>query len=1032
MKAPRIPIQGLLAFLWRAIPLAPPGKRAVTAFAVVFVAFSIYRVIAAPFLEPDFELSENSRPAATPAASGTPPEQEVLQEFAHLLPEDGWEHERVRLLESDRVVLLHQDYNRNDDGSVHLYPVTLVYRLDDPATTPAELRRYLVVRAEQGATLKFDVPFSLRLTKIRKLVSARIRGRIVIYGMVTPGAEPGELYAETEDVRLDPFQNLAGGVQGSKLTTGKLVEFRLGPHHGRGRDLRVTLPERRDGLKLADAIGFSDLSTIELERDVEVHLAADELRDTVGGDPNALASAQPPGLAPRGRRPSVEIRCQGPFIFDARLRTAEFTRNVDVTRDHPAGGASDVLSCDVLKAVLEGESTAGGPKEELAALGKLQLRLIAAQGVPVVFRSPQQQAEVRCEELEYDLAARRLTIANSPTSQVPRAVLSSKGRICEANRISVDLDERGDVVAVSSAGAGMASVPLGDDDELSTIRWGEGLQLKPDGGRDVLSLGGGVEVAGPSIGKLTAAELWLWLRRGAADANSGADVSAGAWVPEQLAAVGGVDIEHPRGSGRAENAIEVWFVPAPPATTQLGAASNESGGLPTTPTIGRPAAAGDSSDRVTFHGQTVQLRVQLGDQPQMTDVAVLEGGVIEQSSSVAGGTQWKLAGDRLAVSNANTPRRTCAAFGAPARVEANGMVLSSSELRFDQGAGRVWAVGPGTIDLPLQQTASLSLVGGATPAIAAPPLAGASSTNEDVLHVAWRQGMDFDGGTARFHEEVSATTASQELRTETLEVDFSPAIDLRSPSAKIRPELIEVRCRGGFWIEDRRYEQQQLAAASALRARELSVNRATGAVHVLGPGEFTYLGKASGASLVGGPLTTPPPGGGKQLTSLRMEFQHRAVGDLHRMSLTCGEHVTAIYGPAQDWNHAPELTALRELGPNEAALNCRELTVRRPPPAVGAPNAFELEARDSVRVEGEKYTALGARLTYSQAKDHLVLEGDGLTDAQVWQETSRAGDYASTTARRIEMWPKNNVIKVDDFRSAEGTVGSAPPGFPSR
>ena len=50
---------------------------------------------------------------------------------------------------------------------------------------------------------------------------------------------------------------------------------------------------------------------------------------------------------------------------------------------------------------------------------------------------------------------------------------------------------------------------------------------------------------------------------------------------------------------------------------------------------------------------------------------------------------------------------------------------------------------------------------------------------------------------------------------------------------------------------------------------------------------------------------------------------------------------------------------------------------------------MELTALDNVIAEGTNFTARSARLTYTQAKDLLILEGDGRSDAELFKQEGR-------------------------------------------
>ena len=78
-------------------------------------------------------------------------------------------------------------------------------------------------------------------------------------------------------------------------------------------------------------------------------------------------------------------------------------------------------------------------------------------------------------------------------------------------------------------------------------------------------------------------------------------------------------------------------------------------------------------------------------------------------------------------------------------------------------------------------------------------------------------------------------------------------------------------------------------------------------------------------------------------------------------------------------------------------LEVREME-RRPG---GKRGWFELDATDNVSAEGQRFTALGDRLTYAERNDHLVLRGD---PAELYRENDAGGPRHETRTNLIEYW----------------------------
>jgi hypothetical protein len=85
----------------------------------------------------------------------------------------------------------------------------------------------------------------------------------------------------------------------------------------------------------------------------------------------------------------------------------------------------------------------------------------------------------------------------------------------------------------------------------------------------------------------------------------------------------------------------------------------------------------------------------------------------------------------------------------------------------------------------------------------------------------------------------------------------------------------------------------------------------------------------------------------------------------------------------------------------------------------GNRRAIEIEASGNTIVEGDMYTAKGLRMTYAEAKDMLVLEGDGRTDAELFRQPQAGGERSRVAARKILYWPRSNKLWIDGARSLD-------------
>ena len=101
------------------------------------------------------------------------------------------------------------------------------------------------------------------------------------------------------------------------------------------------------------------------------------------------------------------------------------------------------------------------------------------------------------------------------------------------------------------------------------------------------------------------------------------------------------------------------------------------------------------------------------------------------------------------------------------------------------------------------------------------------------------------------------------------------------------------------------------------------------------------------------------------------------------------------------------------------ALESKADRLRQLPPAE---LSIELEASENVIAENSTYTARGNRVTYSEAKDWLILEGNGYGPAELTFEEYVGASARSFSARKIHFRPKTKEVKIDDGLGEDGAA----------
>jgi hypothetical protein len=381
--------------------------------------------------------------------------------------------------------------------------------------------------------------------------------------------------------------------------------------------------------------------------------------------------------------------------------------------------------------------------------------------------------------------------------------------------------------------------------------------------------------------------------------------------------------------------------------------------------------------------------------------------------------------------------------GRPASVRGRGLDLTGPLVEFDRGRNRLTVDGAGRLEVPLAAgtggLASFGFTGDVRPAAAAPDARPGS------LDVTWQGRMDFDGLTARFVDRVVTAATDTTVQAGSLDVVFNRPIEFavgRQQSA-VQPDVTRIACGSGVKVESRSAGQDGSKSMEQLFVRDLVIDRTSGDVVGTGPGRLTStrFGQAAGMALPAAPAAPGQPAAAPaaapaakpdELSYLGVDFQRGMRGNLNRRVMEFHQRVEAIWGPVARWGDTLDSHAAGGLPPRVVTINADVLGVGQAPPAPGqARSSIELGAGGNVLVEGESFTARSARLSWSEAKDLLVLEGDGRSDAQLFRQVKVGANTSSASAGKILFWRALNRVDVDDARFLDlDQLGPAGKGLP--
>ena len=1007
--------------------------RFLSTFAVVVGVYWVYALAAVPFIDPNVSLSNGAegsrRPGNMPRTT-----QRYAEQLSELFAEGDWERNSPKILETDQGLLLFQDYQALEDGTMEVKPFTVVFyqrtTAKDGTTGKEEQSRPIVMRAPDGAVLTFDRPLDLARGDVGKLERARLRGAIHIHGRESePGADD-QLFIETRNVHIDQ----------QRVVTRHEVQFRFGPHSGSGRNLTIDLfppkTSTREDTSPGPALGsVKSLELVHVDR-INLQLRGGELF----GDDEKSTQPTPSNQPPRESTP-VLVTCKGSFQLDFVDNVASFMHQVDVIRMRP-DGPSDQLNCQLLEIHFadktESKSEAVARADPMATDEdelKLGVDKLVAVGHPAKLLAPANQVEVRGHRMEYHFVE-RLLLLDDPT----KVWLRHDGHEVEARRLEYVLAEKGRLGQLRADGPGYLRRSGRTGQQTFTARWKQVLDMRPRDGRHVVSVLDTATIEFEEMGRITSDELYLWLleRPAANDVAASSGKSDVKVLPDKMLAQGNVLLQSPDLHGRTQK-LEAWFenVEVGPASPNQPGPDGPTGTTQITSGV-RHKTTPSNGKQLDLAGNLIRIKVlRKGKQTSIADVTVAGNVRLrEKQPPKPGELPLEVDGDVLQLVPASDKLARIHVMGEPARVAARGMTLTSGQVNLDQAANTMWIdqageiVMPGRVKLPGVREATMRT--------------GPSAREFRNMKVTWQGLMQFDGRTIHFENNVDfagqqfdrdGNTMAMAGQSQVLDVVLQRPINFADPkSTGERVDLHQlffdrdVVLRSDSFAADR-----TPTARDEMRVRNLLIDNVTGEIRSEGRGwlRTVRVGNADAAERFGGRTAATPPDDDKRgLTFVRVDFERGIGGNHVRRELSFQGRVQAIYGPVENWSDELSTTDRNGLGERGLALTCDILTLAEMGPMVKNRRALEMLAEGGTHLEGANFEASAERISFAEAKSAIVLEGNSRTNAEIWHQHRVGAPRDHAAARKIRFWRDENRVEVEDAQFLDLSRGIPLKGLP--
>lgn len=423
---------------------------------------------------------------------------------------------------------------------------------------------------------------------------------------------------------------------------------------------------------------------------------------------------------------------------------------------------------------------------------------------------------------------------------------------------------------------------------------------------------------------------------------------------------------------------------------------------------------------INVEGTLLQSKVIVANKQSWIDSLTVDGPLkVYGTPTAASPHPWNIDGNLLKLSTNSTGQAIVEITGNMARIAMGETWIQGPVIQYDQVTGHIWMDQLGEFSIP---TTALNRVQPAD--IAAGNLAGNIAGNMPgnpamqaspssiqwvkAPHCSWKGRLMFDGAVALIEGDIELTGM---FRTEAdrfwstrgtcqqMEIHLSNPINLQAPKAA-SASLDRVVLKDTVDI---------IASQNDRLGNRLSLERIVVPVLTYHLPQSQLVGAGPGwirswhlASLQLGQMASSSsdrPQAKQEIQGAHLSFRESMVAQMDTSEVRFNGKVELAAGPLQSWDDMIDLNTMQRLKVDEMLLNC-DMLKAYDTSGLGARNSsyaqnnatWEFEALGNVRFAGKAiegdYSGNGYRVTYTQAKDLLMIEGDGRIPAHIRREVA--------------------------------------------
>lgn len=619
---------------------------------------------------------------------------------------------------------------------------------------------------------------------------------------------------------------------------------------------------------------------------------------------------------------------------------------------------------------------------------------------------------------------------------------------------------------LAAEGPGELESPAQSSLGQCNIRWQEALHMKPDGDDQWISLSGKTFVESRVHGFMTSDILDVWLKPNPAAKNKTQPAASSSsttqsqlaesdYLPDRMRATGNVNLVSAQVKAIVKE-LHLWLVhhsqQTPPQDNTLkltDASGNAAQQLVSPPSSTAPVQlpvgsgmAAPNGEPISVEGEQLQSRIIITPTQSWVDNLTVNGPLkmYRQAENNSALTAWLIDGQQLTLTTNTAGQADAQIVGSPARISMGEAWLVGPEIRYDQKSGLIWMDKPGEFAVPVEA------INASSKNIAPRPATPNSPTVKWIKppNCRWKGRLLFDGTAARIEGDIEltgvvATDADRFWHVDgfcqRMDLYLKDPVDLTAPKSKTTAaDLDRIVLSDAVDIRASQLNRQgELVSRERIVVPTLTYSLYNSQIIGAGPGwlrsHHVVQGNNPRLTSAGPALRSGTP----RLQGAHLLFRDSVVASLGNKEVIFEGKVEVGVGPLQSWDDSIDLNTMQQLKTDEMLVGCdqlrcydtRDIAAAQNPgsliPQLRSQGFLEAQAIGNVRFKGrtEKgdFSGTGYRVTYVQAKDMVMLEGDGRIPAFIERlPVTKNPSEPSTRAQVISAAINVRTLEVQDLR----------------